>query len=50
VQAYRWDVPLLSAEPGQRVQRLLALSNQTMQQQQQQWGVPASQQFQVLLR
>jgi hypothetical protein len=35
---------------GQRLQRLLALSSSTLQQQQQQWGVPASRQFQMLLR
>jgi len=49
-QVYRWDVPLLTADPMQRVQRLLVLASGNMQQQQQQWGIPASQQFQILLR
>lgn len=51
-EAYSWDVLLdpSSATPLQRLQRLLVLSAGTMHQQQQQWGIPASQQFQVLLR
>jgi hypothetical protein len=47
---YRWDVPLWNASLGQRLQRLLALSSNTLQQQQEQWGVPASRQFQMLWR